>query len=201
MSALITFIKSSDTDQIYMAVIADESGAQYVWAPGVDPFWPNDAERLARLTDGRPEQPSTAEDWLSVATYHLGDVYWTPSREVADIDAGVAEAEAEFAELDEPVTNEDGDKTGSNVDLAESRVLGEAARAFDEVTEDYPELGEDDETDAQAMNNYVLSMLGPIDPEGPNGWILRAMDGNPRPGDEMMYVTLEQPVSSASEEA
>lgn len=184
MTALLTYVKDSETDQTYMAVVADDAGARYVWAPGVSPWWPDDDERIARLIDGKPQQPASASDWLGVATYNLGSTYTTPVSEVASAKAGVAEA---TKTLSDPKLH-----GFENNAADQARFLGEAARAFDEVTEDYPELGElDDETEAQAMNNFVLSMLGPIDPEGPNGWILREIDGNPRPGDEKMYLTFD----------
>ena len=182
MTALLTYVKDSETDQTYMAVVADDTGARYVWAPGVSPWWPDDDERLARITDGKPQQPESAADWMDVATYSLGSTYTTPTVKVSSTRAGVVEAKK---------TLRDPELQGTENDMAsQARFLGEVGRAFDEVTEDYPEFGElDDETEAQAMNNFVLAMLGPIDPEGPNGWILREMDGNPRPGDEKMYLT------------
>jgi hypothetical protein len=197
MTALLTYVKDSETHQTYMAVVADDAGAQYVWAPGVTPFWEDDAARLARLTDDKPVQPASAEDWLSVATYNLGGTYTTDVERAPSVESGVNAVRKAFDDMDEPELDEDGEPVYSET-AAENTAdyLGEAARAFDEVTEDYPEFGElDDDEEAQATTNFILSMLGPIDPEGPNGWILREIDGNPRPGDEKMYLTFDQPVT------
>ena len=191
MTALLAYVKDSETDQTYAAVVADDTGAQYVWAPGVTPFWPDDAERLARLVDGKPVQPESAEDWLATATYNINNTYSTEPERAASASAGVNAARKVFDDLAEPELANDGTPiSGETTTDNQAQFLGEVGRAFDETVENYPEFGElDDETEAQAMNNFVLAMLGPIDPEGPNGWILREMDGNPRPGDEKMYLT------------
>jgi hypothetical protein len=201
MTALLTYVKDSETDQTYMAVVADDTGAQYIWAPGVTPFWEDDAARLARLIDGKPTQPASAKDWLSVATYNVNNTYSTDVERAPSVEAGVNAARKAFDDMAEPEIDEDGDPIlGETTADNETRWLGEAARAFDEITEDYPEFGElDDDEEAQATTNFVLSMLGPIDPEGPNGWILREIDGNPRPGDEKMYLTFSS--ESVTEEA
>ncbi|GAB3821883.1 hypothetical protein GCM10028820_31370 [Tessaracoccus terricola] len=49
--------------------------------------------------------------------------------------------------------------------------------------EDFAAAGGDID-DPQQMLTLVASMLGPIDPNGPNGWILKAMDGEPYDKDD-----------------
>jgi hypothetical protein len=69
-------------------------------------------------------------------------------------------------------------------------LLLDAGDAYEQVAADYPEMGDEATifSNPEAVANFVAMTLGPIDPEGPNGWILRAMDGNPREGDENEYV-------------
>lgn len=58
-------------------------------------------------------------------------------------------------------------------------VPADAAQArHREAMEEFLEAGGDVD-DPQAMLSMVASMLGPIDPSGPNEWILKAMDGEP----------------------
>jgi hypothetical protein len=40
------------------------------------------------------------------------------------------------------------------------------------------------------MENYVMLLMGPVEPDGGNDWVFRAVDGEPREGDEDEYVHL-----------
>jgi hypothetical protein len=60
-------------------------------------------------------------------------------------------------------------------------------------------MEDEESTSPEAMENFVMMALGPIDPDGPNGWILRAQDGNPQPGDEDEYVHFTGEQTEATE--
>lgn len=176
--ALLAYARDADDKSPVFAIIADDEGADYIWPEGVEPWLPED--RAEFLAGDNP--PTDAEGWLELASSNLGiGIIVTEPEEIDDVGDAVDMAEAELGAADEDL----GDTTPFQASVAE---------AFDQVSQDYPGAFEaDDEGDpeslsAEAMDNMVLMALGPIDPDGPNGWILRAMDGNPDPEDENEYV-------------
>lgn len=177
--ALLTYARDAESGTVLFAIIADDEGADYAWPEEVDP-WFQAEERLASLSKATGQQPSNASEWLDLASYHLGqNVTVDKPVEVDDIEDALDQVEGVLADVEPP-----------SFDPA----LQMASEAFDQVSGDYSGFSEDVsesgdfDIDPQAMDNFVMMMLGPIDPEGPNGWILRAMDGEPREGDEEQFV-------------
>lgn len=164
----------------FFAVIADDEGADYLFPDDVKPFL--DEERLQRLAQAAGT-PANAGEWLALATYNVGhDVVFDEPVEL-ELDDAVDEAEETLKDF-VPLTGDE--------DL-----LSRASDAFDEVAQDYPGFMENDEgTTPEAMTNFVLMALGPIDSDGPNGWVLRALDGTPAEGDEDAYVSFGEPAAS-----
>lgn len=193
MTALSRVVQDTETGQPVVGIIADDASARYVWPDDAHRLWADDARRLNMLTEYMVTQPSTAEEWLNVAAANIGGTRSVGQEEHASLDAAekaltrlFAETVAEQPDLLPPVS-------ASEVKLAR------AADSFDEVASDYQGFAETSTIDPDAMNNFVMMALGPIDPEGPNGWILRAIDGNPRPGDENEYIHFDAPALERSE--
>jgi hypothetical protein len=190
---LISYLVDPDSGAVYAGVVADDSSVRYVWAPDIEPFWPDDAEQIARRLASVKTKPSTAAEWMDLATYGLGYTEVTKAIRARSTDKAVEVVDDFFDSLA-------GSKHVEPSPM-QAPLSVEAARAFDETMESYPGFGEDDELDADAMTSFVLSLLGPMDPDGPNGWILREIDGKPLPGDENMYVTLDAaPQAAAGQE-
>lgn len=162
------------------AVVADDQGADYLWPEGVEPYLDEERLKLIAQVTGTP---ANAAEWLSLATYNVGqDIIFDAAVEM-ELDDAVDAAE-ETLEAFVPLTGDEG-------------LLERAADAFDEVAQDYPGFMENDEgTTPEAMMNFVMMTLGPIDPDGPNGWLLRAQDGAPVEGDEDAYVSFGEPAAS-----
>jgi hypothetical protein len=159
-----------------LAVVADDEGAEYLFPPTVEPWL--GATRLQQLVEIRGEEPTSAAEWTELATYNLGlDTFIDASVEVEDVDDAVDQAESQLADY-EP-------------ESPETSFLDSVSESYDQVSADYPGFGDAEDVDgnsAQAMENFVLMALGPIDPDGPNGWLLRAQDGSPDPGDEDRFI-------------
>lgn len=175
MTVLLAYVRLSENEDPGLAVVADDEGADYLFPDDVEPWLT--ADRIQRIVAVWQQPPTDAQGWLEAATYNLGlEAVVDPPIEVADTEEAVTQADEVLANWSPRPSSDE--------------VLTSASESFDQVSADYPGFMEndDDDTSPEAMENFVLMMLGPIDPEGPNGWILRAQDGNPRPGDENEYV-------------
>lgn len=192
MPALLAYVRNPDTRDLLYAIVADDNDAQYVWRNDEDAMF--DDERLNVIIDARNggEDPDTAEDWLRLASYNLGLVSVDEPITLPSLAAARSQARKALSE------------TTAVDDLGENQVvLRNAATAASTVSQDYPDLFEgleDDDIDTQGMTNYVMMALGAIDPNGPNGWILRAVDGVSAPGDDLGMVTFRPPISDTPEE-
>jgi hypothetical protein len=182
---LLGFVRRSDDDVPLFGVIADDSGARYVFPPGVEPKL--DEERVQAVAEAMGAEPQSERDWYDIASSNLGLglLVDDPMDDIEDPDDFANEYLHEL--YSEPVVP--------------SPLMQNAASAFEQISRDYPDFADDPQSvPEEAMTNYVLNALGPIDPEGPNGWILRAVDGNPRDGDENEYVHFRAEVGSNSDQ-
>jgi hypothetical protein len=176
--ALIRYVSTEDRLDAF-AIVADDAHGAYVWASDDDALFDGD-ERIATLLEFRTEEelepPATAQEWVELLSQGLGNAAFE------DLEVESFEAATTKADDDISLAARDAGRT-------REPLTGDVYEAFNEVSQDYPNLasGEDDEDD-MAMTHLVLQALGPIDPEGPNGWLLRAIDGEPREGDENMYL-------------
>ena len=172
---LMTYVNSTEGRPLFAAVV-DGDSVQYVWPEDAEPWF--DETRVTRLAEGMETPPEDETGWLNLATSHLGIVDVDPPYD--DFETAAEAVKTAQNVLDDVADNSRPDRTARAVD---------AESAFDQISRDYPDFAEDlDSMDPQAMLNYVMMALGPIDPEGPNGWILRAADGNPREGDEDEWI-------------
>ena len=173
MPTLLTYVRD-ETGQIFVSVIADDQGVDYLFPENVEPWL--DEQRVKDLAERLGVQPDNAKDWMDLATSNLGDNALADAPlDMPNVEEAVTQADQEMGEYSYP-----DDNTG---------LLQSASDSFDQVAQDYPDFLDDGETaPPEAMDNFVLMALGPIDPDGPNGWILRAQDGNPEPGDENEYI-------------
>jgi hypothetical protein len=179
MTAL-TYFRRAEDDVPLFAVLADEASAEYLWPEGTEPWFGND--RINSLLELSDEAPTDEEGWsrLAAAGLESESILADPT----ESDLGDLEETRDAAEA---YLNEEY-RTPQERPTAVSQAGGQA---YDQISQDYPDFAQTDEDlDPEAMLNFVLMTLGPIDPEGPNGWILRAADGNPRDGDENEWVHL-----------
>lgn len=190
MTALFTFARDSESLAPYFAVVADDKGADYVWPPDVEPWF--DAETRFEYLLAGGDEPTDVQGWLNLATTNLGsEVTTDPPFDDASSIAAAKKMASDYL------------KAAPSAQVTQtSPVLAQASEAYDQAAADYPELGDDGTaySNPEALDNLVLMALGPIDPDGPNGWILRAMDGNPREGDENEYVHFPGMIDSDSSE-
>lgn len=183
---LLTFARD-ETERALFAVVVDSGKVTYVWPKGAEPWFSDD--RPAELAAALEVQPEDDETWMQVATTHLGPEVTT---DVPD-DGLSGDAEAIQAARDY--------LDGQPPEGVPSSLLDQASDNYDQVASDYPGFMEDEENiDDAALTNLVLMNLGPIDPEGPNGWVLRAQDGEPREGDENGYLHWPGVVESTGED-
>lgn len=174
---LLTYARDPESGTPLFAVIADDQGAEYLWPDDVEPWF--DDDRVQQLAQGAATPPATASEWLALATYNVGqDIAFSEPVEL-ELDAAVDDAEETLKDF----VAHDGSEA----------LLSRTSSAFDEVGQDYPGFMESDETTTpEAMANFVMMALGPIDPDGPNGWLLRAQDGTPAEGDEDAFVVFDE---------
>lgn len=195
MTTLFTYVRSDETDAPLYGIVATDTGAEYVFPKGVEP-WLNLDDRLDFILGRDEDEPDDAQGWLDLASRNLG------SQAVLDAPYDDASSPAQAKRMMSGYLDKAAAVSTS------SPLMQDAAVAFEQVAADYPGFGDSDESlieNPEALDNMVLMALGPIDPEGPNGWILRAMDGEPREGDEDEWVhfpgTIEPSDDGETEEA
>lgn len=163
MTALLAYGIDVNSGTTQFAIVADEAQARYVWPALGEPIF--DDARIQEIASLQGVMPDTPQGWMDVASYNLGlTTQITDPHTVEDLSSAIAETRitlnAARAQLG----------PGSTVDPG---VLSRARESFDQISMDYPGFGEDEtDDDPQAMTNFVMHMLGGIDPEGPNAWIL-----------------------------
>lgn len=176
---LLTFVRDDETGEPLLALIADDGEGHLVPNPRY-PNAPNDehvTDRVRRLSS----PPNTARGWMTLLTrFATFDNLVDP---VADVPS-LKDAQRIAKETFDEVADADNDQYLSGVDDPNANT----SRAWDALVRDSPAtadaLGSDDpdaEIDDQAMLNYVMMSMGPIDPEGPNGWLLAVADGGSAP--------------------
>lgn len=142
------------------AILATDKKVRFVWSPDVEPWFPDTRERISALV-GTEKAPETAAEWLSLASTGIGTEYFAYTG--TEQFPGEAEARVKLASYFE-----------NNGSVAEGRVSYGAQQAMDDFVE-----AEGDIDDPAQVVSLVLSMLGPIEPDGPNGWLLKAAAGEP----------------------
>lgn len=179
--ALISYALRVD-ETPYLGVIADDSGAELVYSSG-------DTE----VVDSPPPgvEPFSGEQaWLdAIIGVYPGESFSQPVQ-VANRNKARAQV---IKTLVEHVPDE-----SSWTSTAAGRALDTTSQSYPVVVP-YSEQDEEDE-DPQAMTHLVLDMLGPIDPEGQYGWILREMDGEAREEDAESFLSFGAPPSDSEEE-
>lgn len=168
---LLTFARNPD-ETAFVGVVVDSGKVDYLWPSGSEP-------RFSSKDRPAPDAPSD-EELLTLVTADLGTVDRPmddfPSRDEA---AGFAQEYLDTQPVaPHPLT--------ANADDAFGQIAQDYSGFDDLLTED----GEGEDLDPSAMDNYVMLLMGPIDPEGENGWVFRAVDGEPREGDEDEYLHL-----------
>jgi hypothetical protein len=176
---LLTFVRDPD-EYAFVGVVVDSQRATYLWPAETNPRF-NPDDRPAPTGSSDEEVIAQATTGLGTADVPFDD--FTSAEEATTFGQEYLDAQ------DEPV----------------HPLLFNAADTFDQISEDYPSLSDTDlegaeaDEDPAALDNYVMMLMGPIDPEGENGWVFRAVDGEPREGDEEQYLHLPTlpPVESA----
>lgn len=166
---LMTFVRDPG-ENAFAAVVVDNGKLSYVWpTEGLAPAKP---AKVSGKTD---------EELIANAASSLG-----PQADPPFDDFTTVKEATDFARQYLDTAPEPANPLTQNAD-----------DAFSQISLDYPgfddllnESGESDEIDPNALDNYVMLLMGPIDPEGENGWVFRAVDGQPREGDEDMYLHL-----------
>lgn len=174
MPALLAYGIDADTGVTQFAIVTDDTQARYVWPALGEPIW--DDDRARGIADTIGTSPASAGEWMDVAAYNLGlTTQITDPTSVPDLSSGIAEARLNL--------NAGRANVGAGP-VTDPLPLNRARESFDQTSADYPGFGEDEvDDDPQAMTNFVLQMLGGIDPTGPNAWILEQA-ANPDPDAE-----------------
>lgn len=166
MAALLSYGVNADTHVALFAIAADDGAARYVWPSLTTPGFGDDRIQQLALDLGTPED---AAGWLSLAATNVGQfIKVTAPHEVESLADGVAEARQ--------VLNQSAAGRGDTPAQHDPEALQRIQQSFDQISQDYPGFGEGGDDDPQAMTNFVLHMLGGVDPGDPNAWILEAAE-------------------------
>ena len=158
MTALLKPLTDSN-GFVHGAVVADDRRAIYLWAPGVEP-WFETKKRLRGMVIAQHKEikPTEAALWLDMALFGISPEY-TANSELLEFPtraAATAHAEQLFA------SNPPGIATVTAADRT--------------AMHDFAAAGGDPDNPQEVLS-LVMALLGPIDPDGPNGWLLKAAAG------------------------
>lgn len=156
------------------SVIADDNGFQYVFGTytGAEMF---DSEKKVAAILERAKKFSAdfgAADFIRVSRSSLGHYFFTSGVEAKSAQLAVRQ---EQIALDSIFVERQSQSAG-----ARAAAIG---RRMQVVFEDFPELADElgstnpnQPRMANGMNELVLAAIGDIAPDGPNAWILEAID-------------------------
>ncbi len=176
--ANMTLARDEVTGDVAFAVVADDEGFEYLWPRGTTPAFDFDDRINSLLPKGTDTSSWTVDDWSSLSVRGTGLFDFSPWQV---LDGGRAKALAHAQEV------VDADNDGPGLRPADAAVLSRVADTS-YARAGAPDDDENEGPDADSMLLMVASALGEIDPNGPNGHILRALDGTPLPGDEDLAV-------------
>lgn len=167
------------------AVVVTDRGFEYVWASDIEN---EDFDFQSRMDlaypDGAPDG-LTSEDYKNLAFFNVGGFgpgEWIETRTPAQAKKEAKKLLNEPRYLEKRQALRDGPDSSDKI----ARDIDSAADEMKFHTEDFDDV---DSLSADQMALFVLNAVGGIDPEGPNGWMLRQMMGEePRPGDENGFV-------------
>lgn len=157
-----------------LSIVADEKGFSYVFPKGYEMF--DSRKRAKRLIEKfvKDKKNTSVDDMLSIAKIGLGRFVYDDPREERSL---VLSTKEEQVALDKELNKV---KEDSN----SSPLLVNSEEDMFQVLSDYPELYEQLASDdpeqkitADGMNELVFAALGEVDPNGPNGWLVDALDG------------------------
>lgn len=196
MTALLTLLRDYVTGDPNCGIIATNTGATRVFSS--DESDDQDlAEIYAPFMESGLERPTDATGWMRIGLINPGSLsQFGEPEEFPDEASAIASARAAVS----------APKSDPNPDDYPSEHSSTVARAYDETELDHPGMldeGPDGpDWDPDAFLNYVAMTLGPIDPSGPNGWVIRAQDGTPPPDDAQLdyYPTVTWPTQPAEGE-
>lgn len=181
------------------AVIATDRGFEYVWAKDVEDE-DDGIDFQSRIDlaypDGEPDN-LTIEDYKNLAFFHLGSFApgeWVEARNPSQAKRELKELLNNPRYLEKRQALREGPDPSKKV----VRDINLAAEEMKFHAEDFDDV---DSLTADQMAVFVMNAVGGIDPEGPNGWMLRQMMGEePRPGDENGFVVFGDLLPTETEE-
>lgn len=159
------------------ALLVTSHGAEYLW-PDAESAWfgPERLEAFTRMADPRLLNNPTA--WFRVATIGISVEFLANAAAMLHSSRAAAAEHARqlFAANEEAslTLEREAADTWSRPAEAEGSVESRRREAMD----DFAAAGGDPD-DPQQVMSLVVDMLGPIDPDGPNGWLLKAAAGEP----------------------
>ena len=159
------------------ALLVTSHGAEYLW-PDAESAWfgPERLEAFTRMADPRLLNNPTA--WFRVATIGISVEFLANAAAMLHSSRAAAAEHARqlFAANEEASLNLEREAADTWSRPAEAEGSVESRRR--EAMDDFAAAGGDPD-DPQQVMSLVVDMLGPIDPDGPNGWLLKAAAGEP----------------------
>jgi hypothetical protein len=156
------------------SVVANDNGFQYVFGTYSNAVMFDSEKKVARVLAavGDSAKDFKAADYLRVSRSALGHYIFSEGLAVKNEDLAIRQ---EQVSLDTIFVERQAQSAG-----AKAAAVGRRIQA---VFEDFPELEDDlsnpdpnHKITATGMNELVLAAIGDIAPDGPNAWILEAID-------------------------
>lgn len=173
MSAVYALFKPfpGETGAVF-AVVADDTGARYVFSGGDDT---NEAglnsDRIGVVRSFIDASPSNALEWFGVAAYALGNVVPGPLTAVDTLDEAVARATEAIEQEPTYVSVQVPPPPSFHVPQTQAERLAFQRQALDEWAQQYPEAAAGDVDDPEADLALAHLMTPPVDPERPHTWL------------------------------
>lgn len=152
------------------SIIADDNGFSYTFGsyPGSQMF--DSASRVALVMSTVPKQTAafTSNDYIVFAQRGL-DYYWF---EVPfEVDNAQMAARTEELDIDQDSNNYSQSVTGARL-AWQALNTADAFQDFPDLEDQLSSNDQNQQITSDGMTNLVMTALGNIDPNGPNGWLL-----------------------------
>lgn len=178
MIKVIRGYDSQENSHVF-SIMATDKGFSYIFKDEKNPMF-DSAKRVELLMGKIGKDPKTLkiDDYLAIATIGLSNFFFS---------APMDESSEKTAVTSEKLAMQRVYEAGQGRDVGAGLAI--ASDDMDQVFQDYPELYEqlasedpEQEITASGMIELVFAVLGSVDPNGPNAWLLDYMDGQTADG-------------------
>jgi hypothetical protein len=159
------------------SVVATDKGFKYIFADSKgEIFNPGKRVQLILDTVKKDKKSFTVDDYLDLARYNLSNYRFStpfeePSEKIAIKSEKLKMEKNKEVEAAEKMYDKSAELTRRSLDI--EQVFLDFPELYEQLISDDP----DQKITASGMTEFMFAAVGPVDPSGPNAWMLDSIDG------------------------